>query len=440
MAFQHDHTPAHTFLVTLAQFSLFAPHHDVHCLAAMSACAPSVVAPRASVPARGPIRREIRQVSNGCQLSIYRSGTSRRCVAVEASPSKSTLAPLPQTCAEQVSQCAEIVRHAASPEGGSHKRQRVTLLLPINNRRNEFTSVEADDYGQNDADIYKAAMVTASALIRLIEPDGGEMFAKRVDTDNDPVGVLQNAKGSVRALVIPNAQDLNVLRDLAALGDANRTQITLLVNPQWNEQGQVVSDFGLGPWRKRAMDFLGTFLDVYSLTESRIGAAATRDPAKGGDFMGVGGVARVLKTNRSAYQVFAMGQDGSSECVCEVCEPPLYDFLEKEVFIKEEYSLLCRRSGDEAGPSLEKRLERSVLEAAGTDGGSQIDWSIASTAEITAAVRARAIGANDVAGLDKTAIRTALGALGLPTSGKLETMRERLREALLGEDREEWDY
>ena len=71
--------------------------------------------------------------------------------------------------------------------------------------------------------------------------------------------------------------------------------------------------------------------------------------------------------------------------------------------------------------------------------GNTIDWSIASTAEINAAVRADAIGSSDVAALSKTGIRTALGAMGLPTSGKLEAMRERLRDALLGDDKDQWD-
>ena len=230
------------------------------------------------------LRAPTRGVSTGprdplCQVSLRRTklchaGARRSFAAVAASAP--ALEPLPQTCAEQVAQCAAAVRLAASPEGGSHRRQRVQLLLPINQRKSEFTSVESDDYGMNDADVYKAAMETASAMIRLVDPEGGEMSAKRVDKDNDPVGVLQNAAGTVRALVIPNAQDLDELRALAALGDANGTQITLLVNPQWVESGQIISDFGIGPWKKRAMDVLETFESTYALTESRGGAAACR--------------------------------------------------------------------------------------------------------------------------------------------------------------------
>ena len=101
-----------------------------------------------------------------------------------------------------VAQCAECVRLAASPEGGSWSRQRVELLLPINQRRNEFTDPEATDYPESQDVVYKTAMETASAVIRAIDPEGGEMSARRVDDDNDPVGVLTNASGSIRALVI----------------------------------------------------------------------------------------------------------------------------------------------------------------------------------------------------------------------------------------------
>jgi len=383
--------------------------------------------PRIAAPRRVHRRADRRPVPLGRRPTVV-------AAAAASADSAANLRSLPQTCAEQVAQAAEMIRAASSPQNGGHMRQRIQLLLPVNQRRNEFTSVESDDYPANDADVYKAAMETASAMIRAVDPDGGDMSATRVDNDNDPVGVLANAAGTVRALVIPNAQNLQTLRDLAALGDANGTQITLLVNPQWNERGQIVSDFGVGPWRKRATDFLSTFEPTYSLAEYRVGAAATRDPARGGDYMGVGGVARVLKTHGGGWQTFAMGADGSSECVVSGDAEPSYAYLEKEVFTRFEYSLAGRRVG--AGPSLEARLESAASEAVGKGA---IDWSIASTAEITAAVRAEAIVAADVDALSKTGLRTALGALGLPTSGKLEAMRERLREALLGEDKDQWD-
>jgi hypothetical protein len=41
----------------------------------------------------------------------------------------------------------------------------------------------------------------------------------------------------------------------------------LLVNPQWNNSGQVVSDFGFGPWKRKAEEFLGTFRPTFELVE-----------------------------------------------------------------------------------------------------------------------------------------------------------------------------
>ena len=90
--------------------------------------------------------------------------------------------PLPQTVSEQVSQCAEIIRLAASSEGGSgssHRRQRIELLLPINQRRQDFNLTDRDDYGDNNDAVYKAAMETASAVIRLVDPNGWVLCATR---------------------------------------------------------------------------------------------------------------------------------------------------------------------------------------------------------------------------------------------------------------------
>ncbi|EEH52198.1 uncharacterized protein MICPUCDRAFT_53512 [Micromonas pusilla CCMP1545] len=395
-------------------------------------------APRAptTTPARRP--RPRRRLSS-------RSGSDRdassaaRAAPNDASSSSTTLAPLPQTCAEQVAACASCVVAAAA---SGARRQRLTLLLPTNNRGDDFTSTERADYEANADAVYRAAMETAAAVMRRVDANGGDITATRVDDDNDPVGVLRNAAGSVRAVVIPNAQQLDVLRKLAEESergrDAGDAAITLLVNPQWNESGQIISDFGVGPWKRRAFDFLDTFAPAFHLTETRVGAASTRDPAKGGDYMGTGGVARILKTHGGAWQVFAMGGDGSSECVRVEESEPTYEYLNAEVFVTPEYSLARRRRG--AGPSMERRLEASArsVSASADDDDVAVDWSIASSAEIAAAVRVKAIRARDVDAFDKTGLRSALTALGLPTSGKVEGLRERLREALLGEDAEEW--
>jgi hypothetical protein len=43
-------------------------------------------------------------------------------------------------------------------------------------RSNDFNLTDGDDYGDNNDTVYKAAMETASAVIRLVDPSGWEGF------------------------------------------------------------------------------------------------------------------------------------------------------------------------------------------------------------------------------------------------------------------------
>ena len=45
--------------------------------------------------------------------------------------------------------------------------------------------------------------------------------------------------------------------------------LTLLVNPQWTS-GNLVSDFGIGPWRRRNEEFVASFEQTYVLKQMRI--------------------------------------------------------------------------------------------------------------------------------------------------------------------------
>ena len=45
--------------------------------------------------------------------------------------------------------------------------------------------------------------------------------------------------------------------------------LTVLVNPQWTK-GNLVSDFGIGPWRRRNEEFVGSFQQTYVLKQMRI--------------------------------------------------------------------------------------------------------------------------------------------------------------------------
>ena len=53
------------------------------------------------------------------------------------------------------------------------------------------------------------------------------------------------------------------------MAEARPEGLVLLVNSQW-QGGQAISDFGVGPWRRRTEAFLGSFVETYSLRQFRI--------------------------------------------------------------------------------------------------------------------------------------------------------------------------
>lgn len=44
--------------------------------------------------------------------------------------------------------------------------------------------------------------------------------------------------------------------------------LLLLVNPQWKE-GQLLSDLGIGPWRRQNEEFVAAFQETYALKRLR---------------------------------------------------------------------------------------------------------------------------------------------------------------------------
>lgn len=44
--------------------------------------------------------------------------------------------------------------------------------------------------------------------------------------------------------------------------------LILMVNPQW-QSGQLISDLGFGPWRRKNEEFIDSFQNVYTLKRLR---------------------------------------------------------------------------------------------------------------------------------------------------------------------------
>ncbi len=337
-----------------------------------------------------------------------------RVVAATTAPGDVSPLLLPLTAAELVEQAGRACRGRLDAGAA---RIRVDLLLPVDARAQNFMNTESLDYPASAEAVFVTACACAAALLRALGATGEPTTRRSRDSGSDPCGVVSS--GGFAVVVTPSAEHLESIRKLAAEADARGTALILL-NPLWNEAGQVVSDFGFGPWKAAAMSFLDTFAPAYTLQEKRIGAASTL--GAGGKPAGIGGVARILRAYPGDWQVFAMGGDGSAACIRVQPDEPTYAQL-NELFTKTEYSLAARRRG---AVSQEGALEQAVA-------GTRMDWSIASAAEVAAAVRARTLSERDVDALDKSGLRSALTELNLPTAGKVNDLRARLVKGLAGQ-------
>lgn len=82
----------------------------------------------------------------------------------------------------------------------------------------------------------------------------------------DCVGAWQSER--LGAVLFPTAESMP---DLRRIDDAlSGERLTLVINPQWQIQGQVISDFGIGRARKAAERFVAALEEVYCLRRVRI--------------------------------------------------------------------------------------------------------------------------------------------------------------------------
>lgn len=322
---------------------------------------------------------------------------------------------LPTTPVQMTDQAAAAVS-AALADG--ILRQQIDLLLPINEKERRFTATEPDDYPcslQKEFEVVSA--LTTALLQRVLGDSSIEIISRRLDdggVEGEPSAVLYPAgTKSIAAVVYPTAERLNQIKDLAK----ESSRPLLLINPQWREEGQVISDFGIGPWKKAALDFLAQFQPTYVLKEKRIGSPGTINGATGSRFT-TGGVLRVLRqyqSTASPYEVYALSANGGSQLIGAAAYEPKYNELDEmisngrsrklEIFeIAKKATYVFASNEDE--PEYE---EDEDLEERSSPG------EILSDADIEA--------------LDAASVRRLLASYGCPTSGRLSKLKERLKEA-----------
>lgn len=222
-------------------------------------------------------------------LRLAATNNDNTPAAATADTTQHTPQPLPRSPLEMVEQAGDAVQRALD---AGQRRQKLQLLLPTNEKEYDFLATEALDYPCSLQREFEMAVNLSKAILLHVLGKATPLKVTRIDDagiEGEPCAVVFTESKDFLMVVFPTAERLKDIRELAK--DEQRTVV--LVNPQWNDKGvsvmtvltrtvkhavtpyaagQIVSDFGFGPWKKAAMDFLGTFTPSYRLVEQRIGA------------------------------------------------------------------------------------------------------------------------------------------------------------------------
>jgi Domain of unknown function (DUF1995) len=205
--------------------------------------------------------------------------------------------PLPCNPEQCVAQAAGAVIRAWSD---GIRRQTMELLLP------QADSDAAEGWPGGIRQQFRAALpMIESLLLRLKRAEGleGRITAEWVD-EGDCVGAWQSEK--LAAVVFPTADSLTEVRRIDDALSGNR--LMLVVNPQWQPQGQVVSDFGFGRTRRAAERYVASLDEIYYLRRIRV----------------LGDEVRVLRCYPSRWQVHYVRAAGDTELISVEQEKPTY--------------------------------------------------------------------------------------------------------------------
>jgi hypothetical protein len=94
----------------------------------------------------------------------------------------------------------------------------------------------------------------------------------RILDDGDAVAAWEGDR--LAAVLFPTGEALGEVRRIA---EARPDGLVLLVNPQWSESGNVVSDLGFLPWQRAANERLvASFAEAYALRQLRINSDDVR--------------------------------------------------------------------------------------------------------------------------------------------------------------------
>lgn len=229
----------------------------------------------------------MRSLRGGSEVAVSRDGT--------------IIFPLPVQQDQCVAQVAAAVQRAW--EDGI-RRQNLEILLPQQN-----SAIDGGWPGGIKQQFRVALPMVESLLLILKDVDGlqGRITAEFLD-ETDCVGAWQSEK--LAAVLFPTAETIPSLQriDNALSGE----RLNLIINPQWQLNGQVVSDFGFGKQRALSERFINSLEYVYYLQRIRI----------------MGDEVRVLRCYPGKWQVYWMGSSAKDSKLLAVEQhKPSYERL-----------------------------------------------------------------------------------------------------------------
>mmetsp|Transcript_22831 Transcript_22831/g.70956 ORF Transcript_22831/g.70956 Transcript_22831/m.70956 type:complete len:409 (+) Transcript_22831:457-1683(+) len=310
--------------------------------------------------------------------------------------------PLPTTPTECVALALGGMQRA---HASGIRRFATEWLLPVDQRQYNFMAVEAADYPCSIATEFAAAKAMVGSLLtewdKAAGAGAGEISTSMLDDGggiSDLIGLSTTPTKSASAIIFPTGDSLPQVRKLAEICDKEGGRPLVMSNRQWSTRGQIISEFGIGPWRKKAEDFIDSFEKVFVLTEQRIGDAT-------GAASITGGVVRILKVYPSKYHSFVMTREGGAECIMVTEAEPDYFELEevlrqwKLANERDALPLMFGGNGSSATPSVE------IMENIDPEN----------------IVKFRR---DEIEIMDKSTVQRLLNLYGVPTSGKLSILRE----------------
>lgn len=134
----------------------------------------------------------------------------------------------------------------------------------------------------------------------------GRITAEWLD-EGDCVGAWQSEK--LAAVVFPTADALPAVQRIDDALSGKR--LLLVLNPQWQPQGQIVSDFGFGKSRRQAERFVESLESVYSLRRVRV----------------LGDEIRILRCYPGSWQVYFVRSASNTELLSVEDDKPTYQRL-----------------------------------------------------------------------------------------------------------------